>query len=360
MICQRGQKTRYPVAYTLWNKGASSSRVDIHKSLEQVIAEVECINLWAQPVNKANLGSPWLTARRAALKALDKVIAESFYQAHSGVCTWFNAIYWIKILQTRPDGLLIIENLSDVGKAKARYALAAIEPDLIYPLLRGRDIRKWHASPSAHLVLVQDPDLRSGVDETWLKINLPATYAFLYQFRAELVARSGYKKFFQDAGAPFYTMYNVGPYTMAPYKVGWAREDTLLRCSVFSQSLFEQDAKLVMPDQTVQFISLKTETEAHFICALLNSAPATAIPLAYTTDITTHILSVISVPQFDRKNPLHTRLAKLSKQAHQLAAGDKHAELSAIEAQIDQAAAELWSITDKELQEIRRSLEELG
>ena len=34
--------------------------------------------------------------------------------------------------------------------------------------------------------------------------------------------------------------------------------------------------------------------------------------------------------------------------------------LAAIEAQVDEAAAELWGITDKELQEIRRSLAELG
>ena len=34
--------------------------------------------------------------------------------------------------------------------------------------------------------------------------------------------------------------------------------------------------------------------------------------------------------------------------------------LAAIEAQVDEAVAELWGITDKELQEIRRSLAELG
>jgi hypothetical protein len=34
--------------------------------------------------------------------------------------------------------------------------------------------------------------------------------------------------------------------------------------------------------------------------------------------------------------------------------------LADIEAQVDEAAAELWDIMDRELQEIRRSLEELG
>jgi hypothetical protein len=34
--------------------------------------------------------------------------------------------------------------------------------------------------------------------------------------------------------------------------------------------------------------------------------------------------------------------------------------LAEVEAQVDEAAAELWGITEKELQEIRRSLVELG
>ncbi len=60
------------------------------------------------------------------------------------------------------------------------------------------------------------------------------------------------------------------------------------------------------------------------------------------------------------ENSIHTHLAALSQQAHQLAAADDEAGLAAVEAQVDEVAAGLWGITDTELQEIRRSLEELG
>ncbi len=66
------------------------------------------------------------------------------------------------------------------------------------------------------------------------------------------------------------------------------------------------------------------------------------------------------IPRFDPANPLHLRLAELSQQAHALAAAGDQAGLPAIEAQVDEAAAELWGISERELQEIRRSLEELG
>jgi methylase of polypeptide subunit release factors len=360
MVCQKGQKTHYPLPYTLWSSGTSSARIDIDKSLDEVLTETARANLWAQPVDVNNPASPWMTARKEALKALGKVVAESAYQAYSGACTWFNGIYWVKILDWRPDGKLVIENLWDIGKAKAKQVQATIEADLVYPLLRGRDVTKWEASPSVHILLTQNPEKRTGIDETWLKVHLSGTYSFLKQFRDELVARSGYKKFFEDAGAPFYTLYNVGPYTMSPYKVGWAREDTSLRCSVFSQSSFGTISKLIIPDQTVQFIDFQNELEAHFVCALLNSSPAVAVPMCYTTDITTHILKTIGIPEFDAKNAIHTRLASLSQQAHQLAASGDEAKLAAVEAQVDLAAAELWSISDKELAEIRRSLVELG
>lgn len=69
------------------------------------------------------------------------------------------------------------------------------------------------------------------------------------------------------------------------------------------------------------------------------------------------------MPQCDAGNPAHTRLMTLSQQAHALAQDPKGLQdpsgLAAIEAQVDEAAAELWGIRDRELQEISRSPKEL-
>jgi len=58
---------------------------------------------------------------------------------------------------------------------------------------------------------------------------------------------------------------------------------------------------------------------------------------------------------------LHGRLVELSQRAHKTAAaigpGD---DLAGVEREIDEAAAELWGITEADMEEIRRSLEELG
>ncbi|MGH2523978.1 MAG: hypothetical protein ACRDH2_15840, partial [Anaerolineales bacterium] len=46
--------------------------------------------------------------------------------------------------------------------------------------------------------------------------------------------RSGYKKYLSPAGEPYYAIYNIGPYTFAPYKVVWKEQSTLFQCAVIS------------------------------------------------------------------------------------------------------------------------------
>jgi DNA anti-recombination protein RmuC len=58
-------------------------------------------------------------------------------------------------------------------------------------------------------------------------------------------------------------------------------------------------------------------------------------------------------------NLTHQQLARLSQRAHELAAAGDEQALKAVEDEVDRAAAELWGITDEELAEIQRSLEEL-
>ena len=73
----------------------------------------------------------------------------------------------------------------------------------------------------------------------------------------------------------------------------------------------------------------------------------------------------ICIPQYDAREATHRQLVCLSQRAHALAprayAGDEkaRAELKQVEEEIDRAAARLWGLTDEELAEIKRSLEEL-
>jgi hypothetical protein len=83
-----------------------------------------------------------------------------------------NGCFWIQVLERLPNGELLIQNLHDVGKIKVQQVQAVIEPDLVYPLLRGRDVQRWHAEPSAYIILANRTDKLAGIFEAEIEASL--------------------------------------------------------------------------------------------------------------------------------------------------------------------------------------------
>jgi hypothetical protein len=288
------------------------------------------------------------------------VLGQSDYKAREGVNTGgANAVYWVEIIDRRPDGLVLVRNLTQGAKVQVPEVVEAVEPDLLYPLLRGRDVQRWKAEPSACILMVQDPEKRRGYSEEWLQENYPRTYGYLKRF--EEVLRKRRSRGIADMvrkGAPFYTMFAVGPYTFAPWKVVWREQASTMTASVVSP----KDGKPVMPDHKLMLVDCTSEDEACFVCACLNSSVGQMVAVSYAVEIqmTPHILEHIRIPRFDLTNPVHIRLAELSKEAHAAAAKGDAQGLRAIEAEIDQQAAQVWGLSAEELRAVQESLMELS
>ena len=353
-VCRKSKRaTHYPVRYTTWKK-VRSGRIGFDWPLGEVKAATSRAQLGATPVNSNAPTSPWLTAPPDTLTTLRKLIGNSHYQAHAGACTWLNGVFWVRIVRETPRGVLI-ENLNDIGKIEVDRARCSIEPDLLYPLLRGRDVRRWRAEPSAWIILAQDPKTRTGIPENEMRRRYPRTWSYLKKFEKQLRERSGYKKYY-DPSDPFYSMYNVGAYLLAHAKVVWNRIDTRLQAVVVDEPI---DRKLVLCQETHCFVDFEDRDEARYFSAAFNSAPSDLLVRSYSVSkgfASTHVLGQIAIPQFDRKNPLHQHLARLSHHAHEAAAHGRQAELYGIEEQIDRAAAKLWGLTKKELKGIQTAL----
>lgn len=78
------------------------------------------------------------------------------------------------------------------------------------------------------------------------------------------------------------------------------------------------------------------------------------------TQITTHVVQRISIPEFEAKASSPLRLSELSQAAHAAVAAGNEARLREIEAEIDEMVAKLWDLTPQELEAVRESLRELG
>jgi hypothetical protein len=112
-----------------------------------------------------------------------------------------------------------------------------VEPDLLYPLLRGRDVQRWHAQPSAWIIVPQDPNRPSrAYPEASLQVDYPKTYAYLKRFEKELRNRSGYKQILSRREKEFYGLMDIDHYTFAPWKVVWTRIGSIQAAVVSSVS----------------------------------------------------------------------------------------------------------------------------
>ncbi len=267
---QKGKKTAYPTPYVFWRKKDKAS-IAIEDELEDVLRKIEVKQWTAEPINTNEPTSPWLTARPKAIAALRKAIGESRYRAYEGVNTsGLSGAYWVEILEA-PTGcksdLVLIRNLHDAGKTKVRCIERQVERDLLYPLARGRDVTRWSANASAHIILAQNPVTRTGFDEDWMKSNLSKTYLYLKEFEDDLKTkrRSHSVRDLMAKGA-FYSMYAVADYTLAPFKVCWGHTSEQINAAVvgseFTHSLGE---KVLIPDQTAIFVPLNNEQEAHYL-----------------------------------------------------------------------------------------------
>lgn len=374
VVLERGRVTKYPLrSYSLWYKPGGGSVISEDVTLEEVTKEKIATyrQFAAEPVDEVDSTSPWITGRQRALKAVKKVMGTSNYRAYEGVNTGgANGVYWLEIVGQRPDGLVVVSNLTEGAKREVENVQTVIEPDLLYPLLRGRDVQRWQAQPSAYILMIQDPEKRTGIPEDVMSVRYPKTYAYLKHFEDVLWQRKSQSvRRLMESGA-FYSIFAVGDYTFAPYKVVWREVATRLDAAV-TETLPDSHvgSKCVMPDHTLIIVACELSEEAHCLCALLNSSPSRFLVQNYIViHPDTHVLENVRVPRYDPANPTHRQLAALSQQAHEATAVGACPERSRrdtarvreIEAEIDELAAQLWGLTEAELREIQESLAELG
>ena len=316
------------------------------------------VDFISEAINKKKRTSPWFTAPANTAQGVHKALKKSFYRAYAGSCTWLNGVFWVKTLQ-KISNEIIINNLTDMGDISVQNIHRRIESDLIYPLLRNSEIDRWIYHINYELLMTQNPITRKGVDSDEMRRKYPETFMYLKLFESALLNRSGYKKYFKSSD-PFWSIYNVGTYTLAPIKVVWRQFIPSLKMVViepFNHNLLGN--KVIIPQHTVSFVPFETIDEAHYFCAVGNSTISTFIHKNYSTSKSygsPHVLEYINIPKFDRRKKYHIELSELSKQAHQEALLGNFGKLREIEEQIDITTAALWEITDEEFNNIKDAL----
>ena len=380
------------VKHVIW-VNPSGKPIPTDKPLEEVLKETKRHEAIMASLEYRKPEKPWMQITPKALEAVRKLLAGTqYYKAHAGVYVGLNQVYYVQIKGKTPDGKLIITNPPEPGtKKKVKQVEAIVEPDLVYPLLRGKDVKRWYAEyKDRYVITPHDPATGKPYKPEDMKVKFPNTYSYLIQYKEELKKR-GIKPFLslrekikkakleaerkkaeEELDKNFYIIDNIGAYTFAPYKVVWKRIAGAItgKAVSFACAVVEPiSGRPVIPDDSTILVAAISPEEAYYIAGFLNSIIARAIIASYTYELRqeTHIVDVIKIPKFDQNNGIHGKIAELSKRAHELARCihaerkpgycmgiNAEEELRSVERELDLAVAQLFGLSEEDLREFER------
>ena len=343
---KKGEKTSYPVPVIEWRRKPKIGRILPDWSLERVKANCVINQLEAMPVNPDKLSSSWQTAKTKELAVYSKLIGQNPYKARLGARVEPYGIFWLRVKEVRPDGILVIENMHDRGKREIKSVHTSIEPDLVFPAVSGGDIVKYGIKSHFYLLISQDPKKRVPYGEDWMVQNAPLTHAYLRQFKEILLSRGSRVVKELAEKTEFYAMYGIGEYTFAKYRIAWKRMAAKMSAVVLSSIKTDFGTKRLVSTDTTAFFALDNKDEAHYLCAILNSELVGNFIKSFSSAGrgfgAPSVMNNLAIPNFDASNSIHKKLADLSVKAHNLVKKDKNIE--DIERQINTVVKRLWNI----------------
>lgn len=136
-----------------------------------------------------------------------------------------------------------------------------LEDSYLYPMLKSSDLAQEVTPSPSRWMLV--PQRTTGEETLTIKHQAPQTWAYLVNHRAAL---NNQKSSIYKNRPPF-SIFGVGSYTFAPWKVAISGLYKQLQFTVIGP----YEGKPVVFDDTCYFISAHNEKEARFLARLLNS-----------------------------------------------------------------------------------------
>lgn len=300
-------------------------RIEPSLTLPEVLEMVEIRDWIAAPI--ADFGSPLYTGDREDFFSVKRLQGESVYLnlARRGTVNDLSRVYWVKIERySSSTNRALIRTLRNDELPKARAVLethgAWVEADLLFPLIRGRNVGRYSFEFDGWYQLIPNKHYSKVDEEEHFIAEFPAAYQYFSQYQDSLIERATYRRYLKNL--PSYSIYCIGDYSFSPYKVVWPEQQDpkRFRAAVISDTTDSIiPNKVLVPDHKLYFVGSDDRTMVHYLCAVLNSRPARKWLGGFLLkkQIGTSIFEYIRVPEFDPMNSDHLELAYLSMRAHE-------------------------------------------
>ncbi len=327
---QKGASTRWPVPYRRFvrlGEGDDGPRV-------------RCEDCWARPSDPADEASFWsIDLVPEARTTSDNATR---WPSRVGIDTKLEGLFRLQVTGRGARGVLV-RNVTRNNKSPMPELAAEVEAALVYPIVTGRSLlSRWGAAPDGCYLVPHSP--ASGqrpLDEATMARDHPLALAYLSAFRERLEQRSIHRRW--GHGQPYYAVYNIGPYSFAPWRVVWKASGSAFGATVISR--FDHPVlgpRPLLAAKSVILLPFDAPEPAWFVCGLLNTTLARGrIAAGVQGWVHRQALNLVpSMPVYEPDHALHVAIAELARQAHELTAAG--ASCAQVEAELDDLAAQLW------------------
>lgn len=332
----KGTAMQYPMdKYRFYSQIGRKSKIDSHADWKQVSEIVEYFDCLAQPIDKDDLQSAWLTLEDMTFA--NNVVnpeLERIYKGRKGIePAGAKGVYILLKPKKVRDGYL--EIINDMSRQRRQDIIdrgvhkGVVEEKYIYPMLGGRNISRWYVKSNEYMIIPHSSEYKYGIPEVTLAREAPKTYQWLEFYHDELLhTRNQNGKFFNPETQPFYRLDNVGTYTYSPYKVLWKEQTGSMSAVVVStylnsipnpdEELFIED-KPVVVDSKVLMLDVYNEMEAYYVCGIINSPSIIEVVDGYaiSTNRGVDVLKYIAIAKYNEENEVHRSIAEISKNIHE-------------------------------------------
>jgi hypothetical protein len=327
LFLTKGKETNYPVAYREWTKvrgGAlseSASLGEIYKATRQVTLD-------AFPLAEGN--NAWVTCPPEDSSAMRAMVGRSGYEGRKCVTSDLNNVYWVQFTGRHRGQLVEIENNLDAQAQRVKRFKGDVEAGVLFPLVRGRDIDAFHWERSDRYIIVPQNGI-NGFPEEMMAERYPLAAGYFARYRDKLERRSSYRRYHARALAPYYSLWNVGPYTFSSYKVVWREIGLPVKAAVIGpvSDVILGDC-VAIADHKLMMVACRTASEAHYLCAIINSNQMRRLIGSFVigTQVGARIFDFARIPSYDPNVTEHQRLAAVSAEYHDMdeVPDDQHRE----------------------------------
>lgn len=335
LAARAGEANTFPVPTTKWQR--AKPRIKLPVEWSQARAALRPILGTSNPVDRAAPTAAWSFHVAGAPPLLEG--GANRWRFGKGLDTrGANGIYFLRIVDAdRPGARVLIENVPKAGDPKkaVRAHRGWVESDVVFPLLRGRDVSAWSARPTTYIIAPYNFDKQGEMyPDDELRRSHPTAWRWLRHHVSTLKARRPPPtRSWQLDGKDWYRL--DGPLTHMGFgNIVVVREQQRRPAAAVVPARYDQKlGRTVTPliDHKLVFCSVDSPDEAVYLATIINSTPIQDLLASFSNEIalSPQTLGRLPIPDFDLK--LHQPVAEAGRAAISAVANATDVDLASID-----------------------------